>query len=122
MQAFKDIVGATALVVVAIVGLGVLFAGVEMWLWNQVMPQVFGLTVLTFWQALCISWLSMMLFKSMPTPSNKGEEQLKEIVGQQRRQEDALYQIVGAQERQIEALSEIRDSLRDIGLTLEQRP
>jgi len=35
-----------------------------MWLWNYVMPDIFGLTEITFWQAVAISLLSGSLFKS----------------------------------------------------------
>jgi len=33
------------------------------YLWNWLMPEVFGLTTLTFWQALGISLLSGCLFQ-----------------------------------------------------------
>ena len=31
-------------------------------LWNALMPEIFGLTTLTFWQALGVSLLSVCLF------------------------------------------------------------
>ncbi len=33
-------------------GLAILFGFVIMWLWNSLMPELFGLTTLTFWQAV----------------------------------------------------------------------
>jgi hypothetical protein len=33
-----------------------------MWLWNQLMPAIFGLHAITFWQALGILVLSKILF------------------------------------------------------------
>ena len=33
-----------------------------MWLWNWLMPLIFGLTKITFWQSLGILLLSHMLF------------------------------------------------------------
>lgn len=36
----------------AIIGLAILFGYVIMWLWNWLMPDLFGLTPLTYWQAV----------------------------------------------------------------------
>ena len=33
-----------------------------MWLWNWLMPKIFGLTTLTFWQTFGLSFLCSMLF------------------------------------------------------------
>lgn len=44
-----------------IVALGVLSA-VVMLLWNVLMPDIFGLTTLSFWQALGVLLLSRILF------------------------------------------------------------
>lgn len=44
-----------------IVGLATLFAFVVMWLWNWLMPTIFGLTTLTFWQTAGIIILSKLL-------------------------------------------------------------
>lgn len=33
-------------------------------LWNWLMPEIFGLTQITFWQAMGISALSSILFKA----------------------------------------------------------
>lgn len=35
-----------------------------MWLWNSLMPEIFGLTTIDFWQALELLLLSGLLFKS----------------------------------------------------------
>ena len=47
-----------------VVGLALLMAWPVMLLWNYVMPDVFGLTVITFWQALALSMLASFLLKS----------------------------------------------------------
>ena len=44
---------------IAIIGLAILFGFVIMWLWNSLMPELFGLTTLTYWQAVGI----FILFK-----------------------------------------------------------
>ena len=40
-----------------------LFAAVTMWLWNWLMPVIFKLPVITFWQAVGLLILSHILFK-----------------------------------------------------------
>jgi len=41
---------------------GGIFSFVVMWLWNRLMPAIFGLHVITYWQALGILVLSKILF------------------------------------------------------------
>lgn len=41
-----------------------------MWLWNWLMPHLFGLIQIDFWEALGISFLSQLLFKSNNTNSS----------------------------------------------------
>jgi hypothetical protein len=38
-----------------------------MWLWNWLMPMIFNLPEITFWQALGVNALSSILFKSSIT-------------------------------------------------------
>jgi hypothetical protein len=54
-----EIVGLIIFGIIAIVGLAILFGFVIMWLWNWLMPELFGLTTLTYWQAVGI----FILFK-----------------------------------------------------------
>lgn len=56
---FAMIVGGGALVV----GLLVLFGFVTMWLWNWLMPEIFGLKAITYWQAWGLILLSAIFFK-----------------------------------------------------------
>lgn len=42
----------------AIVGLAILFGFVIMWLWNWIMPELFDLPALTYWQAVGLFILS----------------------------------------------------------------
>ncbi len=48
-------------VLFAVLGGGI-FSFVVMWLWNRLMPALFGLHVLSFWQALGLLILSKILF------------------------------------------------------------
>jgi hypothetical protein len=60
---FETIVlGLLVLVIVAFFAL--LLAFPTMLLWNWLMPVIFGLTKITFWQAVGINFLSGILFKS----------------------------------------------------------
>lgn len=52
------------LVIAAVLAL--LFGLVLMWLWNWLMPTIFGLPVITFWQAWGLVVLSHILFKTFP--------------------------------------------------------
>jgi len=122
MQTFKEVAGMVALWALLIFGVGAVFAGVEMWLWNQVMPDLFGLKAITYWQALCISWLSAMLIKGMPSSSSsKSEEYLGRIRDLSARQENLLERINDLADRQVGALDEMKSSLEDIGNALERR-
>lgn len=40
-------------------------------LWNWLMPSIFGLNAVTFWQALGLLFLSSILFKSNSTTKEK---------------------------------------------------
>ena len=48
---------------VAAVGLGILLGVFVMWLWNWLMPTLFGLQAINYWQAVGILILCHLLFK-----------------------------------------------------------
>ncbi len=50
--------------IVMAVGLALLFGFVVMLLWNWLMPDIFGLRKITYWQAWGLVVLSHILFKS----------------------------------------------------------
>lgn len=53
-------------VLVLLVGvLALILALPTMWLWNWLMPIIFGLTKITFWQALGLNLLSGTFFKNI---------------------------------------------------------
>jgi hypothetical protein len=47
-------------------GLALLFGLFLMWLWNWLMPDIFGLPTISFWQAWGLVVLSHILFKTFP--------------------------------------------------------
>ena len=55
--------------VALIVGMALLFALPVMWLWNWLMPEIFGLVEITFWQGLGLIMLSGFLFNRSSSSS-----------------------------------------------------
>lgn len=52
----------TAILIIAVAALILGFP--LMWLWNWLMPTIFNLPTITFWQALGLNVLTTILFKS----------------------------------------------------------
>jgi len=48
--------------VLILIATAFMFALLVMWLWNAVMPDLFGFHQISFFQALGLSWLSALLF------------------------------------------------------------
>ena len=57
-----------------ILGIGALFLFglIVMWLWNWLMPDIFGLPQITYWQGWGLLLLSCILFKNIGSGSNEG--------------------------------------------------
>lgn len=56
---------------IGIIGLVALILGLPvMLLWNWLMPTIFGLPIITFWQAIGINFLSAILFSKTSFKSN----------------------------------------------------
>ncbi len=68
----KTAVGGFFLVVFAIALFAVLLALPTMLLWNWLMPLLFGIKAVSFWQALGLNLLSGILFRSK-TSTSKSE-------------------------------------------------
>ncbi|MCK8479643.1 hypothetical protein [Psychroserpens algicola] len=56
-----EIAGMIIFGIIFITGLAILFGFVIMWLWNWLMPMIFGLTTLTYWQAVGVFILAKIL-------------------------------------------------------------
>ena len=50
--------------IIAITGLAILFGFIIMWLWNILMPEIFGLPLISYWQAVGLFILTKILFGS----------------------------------------------------------
>ena len=60
-----------------LLGFGILvllfiFGWIVMLLWNWLMPEIFGLTTLSYWQAWGLLLLSSILFKDLPSGGDDG--------------------------------------------------
>jgi hypothetical protein len=51
--------------VIIMAGLALLFGFIVMWLWNWLMPEIFGLPEISYWQGWGLVVLAHILFKSM---------------------------------------------------------
>jgi hypothetical protein len=63
----KDIAGAIIAVVGIFIAFSLLFALPTMWLWDWLMPELFGLKEITLFQAWGLNFLCGLLFKSHTT-------------------------------------------------------
>jgi uncharacterized membrane protein YkgB len=70
MKEFSELIGVIVIFTITIVGLSFLTALPTMWLWDYLMPTLFGLSTITFWQALALNLLCGVLFKSSTTSKN----------------------------------------------------
>jgi len=61
--------------ILLVIGLVILSAMImalpTMWLWNYIMPDIFGLIEINFYQALAMNVLSSILFKANTSTNNK---------------------------------------------------
>lgn len=71
MDTFAEMAGIVLIGIIGVVVFALIFALPEMWLWNALMPDIFGLKEITWMQAAGLSLLCGFLFKS--TPATKSE-------------------------------------------------
>jgi hypothetical protein len=55
-------------------GLATLFGFVLMWLWNGLMPRIFRLPAIGYWEGWGLFILASILFKGSPARGGKGRE------------------------------------------------
>lgn len=59
---------------IGIIGLIFIFGWVVMLLWNWLMPEIFGLKQISYWQGWGLLILSSILFKDFPSGGNEGSK------------------------------------------------
>lgn len=64
METITEVIGWIVLVVLAVIGLSLLFTLPTYLLWNWLMPAIFNLKRITLWQALGLNLLAGLLFRS----------------------------------------------------------
>ena len=52
----------TVLIIILVIAIFVLLPALVMWLWNLIMPAIFGLNTINYWQALGLMVLIELLF------------------------------------------------------------
>jgi type VI protein secretion system component VasF len=71
MEKTSEAIGIFVIALVTAVVLSLIFGWFVMLLWNWLMPLIFGLTTLTYWQSVGLSMLCSFLFKSSSTSATK---------------------------------------------------
>jgi hypothetical protein len=71
METFMKLVGAFGVVVMFLAFAALLLGLPLMWLWNWLMPELFGLKEINFWQAIGLNLIGSILFKSTSSSSSK---------------------------------------------------
>jgi len=66
----KIIVSFLSVIGIALI-IGLLMGFPTMWCWNYLMPELFGLKEINFWQALVMQGLCSALFKSSSSSKSK---------------------------------------------------
>jgi len=74
MEILLKIVGGILAVLGITFFMACLLALPVMWLWDWLMPELFGLTTITFWQALGLNLLSGFLIKSNSSNSSNSND------------------------------------------------
>jgi hypothetical protein len=60
--------------VIGAAALGVLFGLIIMWLWNWLMPMLFGLKTITYWEGVGIFILAKILFGSIGSSGGESKK------------------------------------------------
>ena len=68
---FSDFIAGFLLVVIIAFVIAIIMGFPMMWLWNALMPSIFGLTKITFWQGVGLNLLSGLLFGKISYKENK---------------------------------------------------
>lgn len=68
---FGDFIAGFLLVIIIAFVIAIIMGFPMMWLWNTLMPSIFGLTKITFWQGVGLNLLSGLLFGKISYKENK---------------------------------------------------
>lgn len=68
---FGDFIAGFLLVIIIAFVIAIIMGFPMMWLWNALMPSIFGLTKITFWKGVGLNLLSGLLFGKISYKENK---------------------------------------------------
>jgi hypothetical protein len=68
----------TVLGIIAAIGFGLLFGWIVVWLWNWLMPLIFGLPTITFWQGVGLFILAKILFGGFSSHGDSSKSSKKD--------------------------------------------
>lgn len=101
----------------------VLFGGVIMYLWNWLMPSIFGLTTISFWQAIGLFILSRIFFSGMGSKGchqhrgkwgdHQGREKWKNMTPEERKEWFKKKRFAHWMEHRDDCFSESDDKVKD---------
>jgi hypothetical protein len=66
-----EILGQIFTFIILLVIIAILLALPTMWLWNWLMPEIFGLVKIGFWKALGLNLFTGILFRNSNTNKNE---------------------------------------------------
>ncbi|MCX7028254.1 MAG: hypothetical protein NT061_12405 [Spirochaetes bacterium] len=75
--------------ILAAAGLIILCGFVFMWLWNGLMPRIFKLPEITYWEGWGLVLLSSILFKGTHGGGNVHERKRKHMIRERMREQEA---------------------------------
>ena len=73
MESLVKIIGVIVVAFIVLLGLDFLLAIPTMYLWNWLMPKLFNLTTITYWQAYGLSLLAGLLFGKVNLNTRKDD-------------------------------------------------
>lgn len=65
------VIGGIILITILVFLWGFLWSWPLMWAWNYVMPSVFGLSTITYWQMFCLYFVLTSLWKVTSVSNSK---------------------------------------------------
>jgi len=71
MNAIGFILGSMLVIIVALFLGGIILSFPIMWLWNWLMPELFNLQKIDYWQSFGLFYLSGLLFRSFTAKKEK---------------------------------------------------
>ncbi len=72
-----EIIGWVIFGIICAIALGLLLGFGIMWLWNWLMPELFGLATITYWQAIGMFVLAKILFSSFGGGGSNSKDKWK---------------------------------------------